>query len=228
MSSEATTRRIGSQTEINSLVQWAGLIGIAGPVVFWVVSLTLGIIIPWYSALHNFVSGLSAVGTPYAFIAQLNLYVWGASLIVLALGLHTWSHRGRRPWLGVIVLAAVGVGIIGAGFFQYNPENLAALSTRGHKISTRVVVFSALIGMPLTSWHLNRDERWPGYHHRLLPVGIAVLLVASFITYLTSVPTYPTGLAGLAQRVLFGVMTGWQAYYALTLYRQTRRGSRDP
>lgn len=222
MSSEATGRQYETHTATNSLVRWAGPIGVAGPVVFWVVSLALGFVVPGYSAIHNFVSGLSAVGAPHAFVARLNLYIWGVSFVVLALGIHAWSRRGRRPLLGVVVLAAVGGGIIGAGFFQYNPQELAALSTRGHEISTRVVLFSVLLGIPLTSWHLERDERWPGYHHRLLPVGVAVLLVASIVVYMGSIPTYPTGVAGLTQRIWFGVMTGWQAYYAFTLYRLSR------
>lgn len=228
MSSEATERQIGTQSETSSLVHWAGLIGVAGPVVFWVVSLTLGFIIPWYSPIHNFVSALSAVGAPYAFIAQLNLYVWGASIIVLALGLHTWSGRGRQPWVGVLLLGVVGIGVILAGFFQYNPDNLAATSTQGHEIATRVMIISALLGIPLTSWRLTRDERWAGYHHRFLSVGITVLLVGSFITYIISVSTGPNGWAGLGQRVLFSVITGWLAYHGFTLYRLTRRGSPAP
>lgn len=228
MSSDVTERQIGTGTERDPLVQWAGLIGIAGPVVFWVVSLALGIVIPWYSAIHNFVSGLSAVGTPYAFIAQLNLYVWGTSIVVLALGLHTWSRRGRRPWIGVLLLALVGIGVILAGLFQYDPDNAAALSTRGHEISTRVMMISTLLGLPLTSWRLGRDERWPGYRHRLVPVGVAALLVVSFLLYLVSIPTYPAGWAGLGQRVLFAVITGWLAYHAFTLYRLTRSGTPAP
>jgi hypothetical membrane protein len=228
MSSEGTGRQVETQSETTSLVQWAGVIGVAGPVMFWVVSLGLGFMWSEYSPVHNFVSSLSAIGAPYAFVAQLNLYFWGASIIVLALGLHTWSRRGRRPWVGVLLLAVVGIGVVLAGFFQYNPDNLAATSTRGHQIATRVMSIATLLGIPLTTWRLNRDERWSGYQHRFLPVGITVLLLVAFVTQMISIPTGPTGWAGLGQRIFFAVVTGWLAYYGFMLYRLTRSGSSAP
>jgi hypothetical protein len=126
------------------------------------------------------------------------------------------------------LLAVVGIGVILAGFFQYNPDNLAAASTRGHQIATRVMIISTLLGLPLTTWRLNRDERWSGYRHRLLPVGVTVVLVASFVTYMISIPTGPTGWAGLGQRILFAVITGWIAYHGSTLYRLTQSGDPSP
>lgn len=228
MSSETTGRQIEAGTETSSAIRWAGLIGVAGPVVFWVVSLALGYMWPEYSPINNFVSTLSAVGAPRAVVAQLNLYFWGASVIVLTLGLHAWSRRGRRPWVGVLFLGVVGIGVISAGFFQYNPDNLSATSTVGHQIATRVMILSTLLGIPLTSWRLSRDERWSGYQHRLLPIGIAVVLVASFVTYMISIPTGPTGWAGLGQRILFAVITGWLAYHGFTLYRLTTSDTPAP
>lgn len=126
------------------------------------------------------------------------------------------------------MLAVVGIGVVLAGFFQYNPDELAAMSTRGHKIATRVMMVSTLLGLPLTSRRLSGEERWSGYRRRLVPVGIAVLLGASFVLYVRSIPTYPTGWAGLAQRTLFAVVAGWLAFHAFTRYRLTRRDGSAP
>ena len=219
MTADAAGRQVEAPADAPSVVRWAGLLGIAGPVVFWVVSLALGYLWTDYSPVHNFVSTLSAVGAPYALVAQVNLYVWGASTVALAVGLHAWSRRGRRPWLGVLLLAVVGLAIVLVGVFQYDPENLASASTRGHTIATRVMMVATLLGIPLTSWRLGRDERWPGYRHRLVPVGITGLLVAGFLASLVSIPTGPTGWAGLGQRTFFAVVTGWLAYHGLVLAR---------
>lgn len=150
------------------------------------------------------------------------------SIVVLALGLHTWSRRGRRPWIGLLLLAVAGIGVILAGVFQYNPDNLAAMSTRGHQIATRVMSIATLLGIPLTTWRLNRDERWTGYRHRFLPVGVTVFLLAAFVTHMISIPTGPTGCAGLGQRVFFAVVTGWLAYHGFQLYRLNRGGISAP
>ncbi|MEF8779816.1 MAG: hypothetical protein V5A46_03965 [Haloferacaceae archaeon] len=40
------------------------------------------------------------------------------------------------------------------------------------------LMIATLLGIPLTSWRLSRDERWPGYWHRFAPIGITALLIA--------------------------------------------------
>ena len=223
MTSDAPGPRGETRTGTSAWAGRAGLVGVAGQVAFWVVSLTLGFLWAEYSPIHNFLSTLSAVGAPYAFAAQLNLYVWGGSIVVLALGLHAWSRRAR-PWVGVILLAGVGVGIILAGVFQHDPENLQGASTTGHRIATRVMMLSTLLGLPLTTWRLAREDRWSGYRRGWMAVGVAVLLVASLALNMIGAGTGPDGWAGLGQRIFFAVLSGWAAYHGVALYRRTRRG----
>lgn len=212
-------------TESNSAVKWAGITGIAGPIIWWVVIVVLGLMWAEYNAINNFISELAAVGAPHAIIQQLNFYVLGASIIVFAVGLLIWSDRGWRLLIGVPLLVVFGGGVIMAGFFQYDPNNLQAATTQYHDLATEVTFPPAVLGIAMTSWGLKHDDGWSGYRNRFVPLGIALLAIASFVVFIVSVPTGTrgelgsVGWAGLGQRILLLVLTGWVAYHAFSLYR---------
>jgi hypothetical membrane protein len=211
--------------ESNSVGKWAGVAGVAGPIIWWVVIVVLGLMWPEYNAINNFISELAAVGAPHAVVQQLNFYVLGVSVIIFAVGLLSWSDRGWRLLIGVPLLVVFGGGVIMAGFFQYDPNNLQAATTQYHDLATEVAFPPAILGIAMTSWGLNHDDKWPNYRNRFVPLGIAILTIVSFVVFIVSVPTGTrgelgsVGWAGLGQRILLLVLTGWVAYHARSLYR---------
>jgi hypothetical membrane protein len=210
----------------NSVGKWAGIAGIAGPTIWWVVIVVLGVLWPEYDAVTNTVSELAAVGAPYAVVQQLNFYVLGASILVFAGGLLAWSDRGWRLLVGVPLLFVFGTGVIVAGFFQFDPNNLEAATSGYHDAASLVTFPVAVLGIAITSWGLRHDDGWPPYRHRFVPLGIALLAIGSFVVLILGLTSGPrggglrtAGWGGLGQRFFLLVLTGWVAYHARSLYR---------
>lgn len=212
-------RTTGAETEPNPLVRLAGVAGIGGQLVWWVVAVVLGLLWPAYSAVNDPISLLAAVGAPHAGVQQLAFYVMGASVVVFAIGLITWSGRGWRLLIGVPILVVFGTGVIVAGVFQFDPNSLQATTTRYHVLASLVSFPSAILGISVTSWGLEHDDRWPDYRNRFVPLGIALLAIGAFAVFMTSVMT---PWEGLAQRTFLLVLTGWIVSHAYTLRRLTR------
>lgn len=212
----------------NSVGKWAGAVGVAGPIIWWVVLVVLGLLWPEYNAITNPVSELAAVGAPHAIVQQLNFYVWGASILVFAGGLLAWSDRGWRLLIGVSLLVVFGSGVIVAGFFQFDPNNLGAATTRYHDTVSLITFPVAVLGIAITSWGLSHDDGWPPYRHRFVPLGIALVAIGSFVILILALTSAPrvegfrsVGWGGLGQRIFLLVLTGWLAYHARELYRLT-------
>lgn len=218
MASE-TGEATGIKTEMNTLVQWAGIGGVAGAIIWWVVATVLGFLWPTYNAVNDPISLLAAVGAPHAVVQQLNFYVMGASVVLFAIGLLVWSNRGWRLLIGVPLLVVFGTGVIVAGFFQYDPNNLQAATTQYHNLVSLVTFPSAVLAISITSWGLNHDDRWPKYRSRFVPLGIAILAVGLLAIFIMSIMT---PWEGLTQRMFLLVLTGWIAYHAYELYKLTR------
>lgn len=210
----------------NTAGKWAGVAGVAGPIIWWVVIVVLGLLWPEYNAVTNTISELAAIGAPYAVVQQLNFYVLGVSILVFAGGLLAWSDRGWRLLLGVPLLFVFGTGVIVAGFFQFDPNNLEATTSEYHDAASLLTFPVAVLGIAITSWGLSHDDGWPSYRHRFVPLGIALVTIGSFVVLILSLTSAPrvegfrsAGWGGLGQRFFLLVLTGWLAYHARSLYR---------
>lgn len=95
---------------------------------------------------------------PYAVVQQLNFYIFGASVISFAIGLLAWSDRGWRLLIGV-PLVVFGIGVILAGFVQFDPNYLKATTTRYHINISLVTFLTAIPAISITSWGLNHASR---------------------------------------------------------------------
>ena len=218
MASE-TGQTAGIKTERTRVVQWAGIVGFVGQIIWWVVSIVLGVVWPEYNAVNDPISLLAAVGSPHAGVQQLGFYIFGASVIVFAIGLLVWSNRGWRLLVGIPLLVVFGGGVIAGGFFQYDPNNLQAATTQNHMLASMITFPTAVLAISITSWGLTHDDRWPKYRNRFVPLGIAVLGIGTFVIFMTSVTT---PWEGLTQRTFLLVLTGWVAYHANKLRKLTQ------
>lgn len=198
-------------------VRWLSVFGMVGPIVFWVVVFTLGFLTPGYSAVSDVVSLLGAVGAPYAVIQQVNFGVGGIGILAFAVGLDRRFREGWRPWIGVVLTAVLGIGLIGAGVFPLDPANPEAMTNLLHIRFALIISLAGLLGVPLTAWRIFQEEQWPGYESRYSVVGVTLLVVGSFILFFVSNGAW----RGLGQRLFAGVLTGWIAYHSFRLYQLT-------
>ena len=200
----------------NSAGKWAGITGITGVLIWWVVATVLGLVRPTYNAVSEPISNLAAVGASFAVVQQLNFYIFGASIIVFTIGLIVWSTRGWRLLVGGLLLLVFGAGVMVAGVFQINLNNSQAATSQYHILASLVAFPSAILGISITSWGLNHDDRWPGYRNRFLPLGVAILTISMFVIFFA---TIMSPWEGLSQRMFLLVLTGWIVYHAFSLYR---------
>lgn len=209
-----TEETTGIETQPNPMVQWAGIAGVVGAITWWVVATVLGSMWSTYNAVSDPISLLAAVGAPYALVQQLNFYVMGASVVIFAIGLLVWSDRGWRLLIGGPLLVVFGTGVIVAGFFQYDPNNLQAATTQYHILASLVTFPSAILAISITSWGLHHDGRWSEYRNRFVPLGIAITAIGLFAIFMMNIMT---PWEGLTQRIFLLFLTGWVAYHGYKL-----------
>lgn len=205
-------------SKANSEREWLSLVGIAVPVLFWIIVLGLGFLRPGYSHISDVVSDLAAVNAPYAVVQQVNLVVLGVSILAVAIGLDRYFRDGGRPWVGIVLLGIFGLGVIGAGIFQTNPANRASTTQLLHSVFSIVAFVSGLLGTPLASVRLAKNDHWPAYTSRVVVLGITGVVFGGFALFLLS---NGTSWTGVAQRLFFGILTAWVVYHAYQLQMLT-------
>lgn len=124
------------------------------------------------------------------------------------------------------LLFVFGAGVIVAGFFQFDPNNLEAATSEYHDAASLVTFPVAVLGVAITSWGLGHDNGWPAYRHRFVPLGIVLVAIGSFVILILALTSAPrverlrsAGWGGLGQRFFLLVLTGWLAHHARSLYR---------
>lgn len=192
------------------------LVGIVGPVVWWLLVAVNGAITPGYSHTTEFISSLGGVGAPYAIVQQLNFAVFGSSLIAFAAGVHVWFGDGRRPRVGTALFLVFGVGVILAGVF---PENAAAPESVTHvlhNVVSMIAFLAGITGVGLLTRRFGSDRRWPTYRYELF--GTLLVVLVTFAVFMYTVAS-DSAVIGITQRLFLGVMTLWVVVQSFRLYR---------
>ena len=189
------------------------LVGMVGPVVWWVLVAVNGAITPGYDHVSDFISTLGGVGAPYAIVQQLNFAVLGGSVLALGLGLHRWLGDGRRPKAGTLLVGVFGLGVILAGIFPEHAAAPGSLTNVLHNVTGIIGFLAGVVGIPLVSRRTGADDRWPSYRYEAL--GTALVVVGTFVVFIQS----GEAVVGLYQRLFIGVVTAWVILQSSRLYR---------
>lgn len=203
----------GSPTAIRRFA----LVGLVGPIVWWLLVVVNGAITPGYSHVSDFISTLGAVGAPYAPIQTINFLVFGGAILALTMGLHARFDAGRRPRLGTVLLGVFGVGVILAGVFPEHPAAPDSTTNLLHNLVSTIAFVAGIVGVALVTRRIGTDDRWPAYRSELT-LTVAVVLV-SFVVFMGSVFS-ESAYVGLTQRLFIGVMSLWVMGQSYRLYRQ--------
>lgn len=202
--------------ETNLSSRRLALVGIVGPVLWWLLIIINGALTPGYSHLSDFISTLGAVGAPYASIQTINFAVLGGSILAVSLGIHSWFDTRRRPQVGTVLMGAFGVGVILAGVFPENPTAPESTVNILHNLVSTFAFVTGIVGISLISRRIGTDDRWPSYPYELTWTVVVVLV--TFVVFMYSVFT-ESAYVGFTQRVFIGVMTLWVMVQSYRLYR---------
>jgi hypothetical protein len=205
--------------------------GVVGPPIFVIAFLVEGATRAGYDALRLPISLLSLGDLGWTQTA--NFIVDGVLFIAFAVGLRrALAPSGWPSRAGPILIALVGLGLVGAGLFQADPgggyppgirASVSGSTGTQHDLST-VVVFGALIaGCFVLSRHfaVRGRTRWATYSAATgAIVAIGFLLMVIGFNGANEV----TPVAGLVMRLT--VVVGWCWIALLALHElRTRRGS---
>ena len=207
----------GRSPRIDRMLAWAGILG---PIVFVTIFTVAGWLRPGYSAMEEAVSDLG-VG-PQAWIQNTNFFLFGALLLLFAIGFARIMQNliGSRPAvIGAVLIAATGTGIVAAGIFPAEPPTewlhflLGFFFSSGSAIATSFYVGRKLRDVP--GWEsLARYSLWTG-------IGAVGLVVLSFVALNPASPLAEAGIGGLIERALVIEIFAWHTVTGLKLVKSS-------
>lgn len=156
-------RRQAPTTTNRGSIRVLAAAGIAGPVLFAVTTVALGLLRPGFSFVADPLVAL-VFGTG-GWVQRANLMVVGLLLMVFAVGLHRALPRTRWGAAGPALLALSGVGPVLAGFTDPVPPHFM------------LVFGSATVAFVLLSRRMARDPGWRGLSGYTLGTAIAIVVV---------------------------------------------------
>lgn len=203
--------------------------GTAGAVLFVAAFLVIGSLRSGYDPLRHPVSSL-ATGS-LGWTQAVNFCISGVLVTSFAFGVRSVLARLGGGWWIPGLLIAVGVGLIGAGFFTtdpingYPPGEVAVVTATG--VLHRLFSAGVFLGLPAASWLLGRlfwitrHPWWAAYCF-----ATAVLFFAGFVLAALGFAQFPDFQphAGLYQRITLCIGFGW--LLLISLFLRSARFSR--
>jgi hypothetical membrane protein len=198
--------------------------GVIAACLFVVVFLIAGAIRPDYSPLRHPVSSLALGDAGWVQVA--NFLVTGGLMVAFAGGLRAALRRyGAGIWAPLLV-ALVGIGLIGAGVFPADPVSgyppgspmVADPTTLGtlHNTFSSLVFLGLPVACVVVAYRFVRSDRkaWAAYS-----AGTAVVFLAGFVLAGIGFAQDPTlmPIGGLLQRLTLIVGMSWLAALAIHL-----------
>jgi hypothetical membrane protein len=204
----------GSKTETHtSFARLGAILGLATPILFFLLVVVMGFVHPGYSHLTNFISDLGALDAPVPYVQRLNFFQLGIGIVLLAVALYKGGGASR------VVLAfqlGIGLGIFLSGIFPGHSDEPESRATLLHNL-VGVPAFLLIMIVPLVAgWGFRQRKQWKdlaSYSMAMTPV-----LVAMFVLMARADGT-PGGFPGLFQRLFIGTWLLWMILVAYRLYR---------
>ena len=139
-----------------SRVRTLALAGVVGPVLFTVLVILQGLLIPAYSHVSLPISALEA--WPTGWIQRLNFWVVGFLNIAFAYALHLGVQPARRGAMGVPLLVLGGIGVVLAGVFPWVMVNGVPTETPPHVVGAITTFAATGLGWLMFSQRMRADR----------------------------------------------------------------------
>jgi hypothetical membrane protein len=190
---------------------------IAGPILFTLAWLPLGLLRPGYSQIRQQISDLG-IG-PHGILMD-GAFVLGGLLIlagVVGIVQATRTDVGTTArWICTVLLALAPLGEIAVGAFNET-------HVTGHVTGAILAFQTPIIGFLATGLVLRRSPRWRRIGNWLLVASpLTLVLVQIFLqTGPPGAPLAATGLGGLTERIMVGEIQAWYAALGWLAYRRS-------
>jgi len=197
--------------------------GIAGPVLFTLVLLVLGLLAVPYNHVTQYMSEFGAAGAPFALAMNLVGFIaLGCCIILSAFGLHQGINKGNGSKGGPVLLVFSGIGFIMTGIFPCDP-NCITVSLIGtlHGYAALLAQMALILAVLPFSFRGKIVKGWGNYTR----FSLAMFLLSLFLAVLYKSFLFED-YTGLLQRLSFGMPLLWLEIIMIHLFRQTSRYSR--
>jgi hypothetical membrane protein len=199
----------------------AGILGIAGVVVFWVGMIILGSLRDSYSQSVNDISELGALGTPNATVWNvLGFIIPGFCLAVVgrAIADAINTNRARSGQVAAWLLPLFGLGVAGQGLFPALMVNgvpvITSWHTRTHLIVSLISGIAWLMGVLFLIAPMKRNSEWNRWY--LINIAAVLLVIVGSFGRGGGLPD------GLVQRVVDAIVFAWFVLMSIKLIQPSR------
>ena len=196
----------------------AGILGIAGCVVFWAAMIIFGSLRPSYSQSLNDISELGAIGTPNAAAWNVvGFIIPGLCLAIAGMGVADaiGVKRTRSGRIAAWLLPLFGLGVAGQGLFPALMVNgapvITSWHTRTHLIISLLSGLAWLAGTLFLIGPMMRNPKWNRWY--LINIAAVLLVIIGSFGRGGSIPD------GLIQRVVDGIVFAWFILVSIQLIR---------
>lgn len=179
------------------LLAWFGLLA---PVIRLTLILALGFLQPGYSQVRDYISELSAVGAPYAWLMSgLGITLVGILLAGFSFALWRALRPGFAPAIGSVLLAAAGIAFVGVGVFPCDPGcalEAPSITMQRHIMAGALAMSAQTLAPVAIGVGLLFDRRFLKFGW--VSLGLGAMAVAALVTLFSQGPNYP--YAGALQK----------------------------
>ncbi|MFW9997518.1 MAG: DUF998 domain-containing protein [Candidatus Odinarchaeota archaeon] len=201
--------------------------GIAGPVLYMLQLIILGLLTPGYNHITDTMSILGGVGGIRATIFNTGLAVTGVLICLFAIGLHRGIKPGRGSFIGPLMLIIAGIGMVGAGYFHCDQgcENVLSFTFTGimHSLTAFLTGVCASVAPLVIYLRLKNDPRWEKYRFYTLLSGLAANATGiGFWISLVLFRQEAVMFRGVLQRLGIVIPLLWMVIIAVQLLRVSR------
>jgi hypothetical membrane protein len=199
-------------------MRFLALGGVAGPVLFILVTAASGVWRGEYSHLHQFISELGASGTPHAWLMNYVGFV-PTGLLFLGFAVSTRSIVPRTLLSAVatllLVFFAVGATVAGIASCDVGcPQGSGSLANMVHDQISPLAFLALILAAALFGFYFRGVEDWrPYWMYSVATSAVSFGLMAMLVLSLES-----RNLTGLWQRLLLVALFAWCATIALRLH----------
>jgi hypothetical membrane protein len=191
--------------------------GVAGPVVFFIITVVAGGIRSDYSHVHNFISELGAVGSEHAALMNVGGFMAGGALIAsLGPALYRLLPRAHLTTVGSVLVLLFGLGVALSGVVSCDmgcPQGTGSTANAFHNTIAPLAFLCLITASVILGLKWRSDSQLRNLASYSIATGvIGLVLLGTLASSLES-----RELTGLWQRLLLLVLFSWCVVVALRM-----------
>ncbi len=218
--SDVSTKALGLSAGARTPIRFGAWAGLGGPVLFVAVFVIEGWLRLGYASSRMYVSALSY--GPFGWIQIANFVVVGLCFLLLSKSTAVQFRDGKASRAGPVLLAIVGLGLLGSGPFVMDPAGtpFPQMSTHGqvHAILGALVFSLGPASCFVFFRRFRADPTWGSFRWWTLAAGILMTTAVILLKVATlPPPASPNALSewvGVLQRIIIVPLMAWAACLA--------------